>query len=188
MTKRLLLLLAVVALLAAACGGSGDDGVATLEDSTTTTVTADPPNAIVGDEERLMEFAACMRDNGVPDFPDPSVSGDGAVDFGGFAQFEDFDEDVLNDAFNACSDNLVGLSFAPGGADFDFTEIQDTLVEFAACMRDNGFDLPDPDFSNFDLGGGAGSGPFGDIDPTDPAFETAFEACQGIFANLPFGG
>ena len=53
-------------------------------------------------------------------------------------------------------------------------------------MRDNGFDLPDPDFSNFDLAGGVG--PFGEIDPTEPDFEEALEACQDIFANLPFGG
>jgi hypothetical protein len=69
---------------------------------------------------------------------------------------------------------------------FDFTEIQDTLLVFAQCMRDNGFDLPDPDFSNFDLAGGVG--PFGEIDPTEPDFEKALEACQDIFANLPFSG
>ena len=31
----------------------------------------------------------------------------------------------------------------------DLTEFQDTFLEFASCMRDNGYDMPDPDFSNF---------------------------------------
>ena len=47
-------------------------------------------------------------------------------------------------------------------------------------MRDNGFDMPDPDFSRFALPGedGPGAGPFGDLDPEDPAFEQAFQSCE----------
>ncbi len=184
--KRIALLMSVLALIAAACGGSSADGVASLEDSTTTTIADDERTAVERDEAQLMEFAVCMRDNGVPDFPDPDVSGDGTVDFGNLDRFDDFDQDALGDAFGQCVSFLDGLSFAPGGENFDFTEIQDTLVEFATCMRGSGFDLPDPDFANFDLG--SGTGPFGDIDPTDPGFEEAFDACQDVFANLPFGG
>lgn len=183
--SRLILLVAALALVVAACGGSDDNRVATLDDSTTTT--AANQDAVAGDEARLMGFSQCMRDNGVPDFPDPIVTDDGAVDFaGGFDQLDDFDQDDLESGFEACVDHLQGLSFAPGGANFDLTGIQDTLLEFAVCMRDNGFDMPDPDFSNFDLGSGVG--PFGEIDPTDPGFEEAFEVCEPIFADLPFGG
>jgi hypothetical protein len=184
MTTRLILLFATLALVAAACGGSTDDRVATLEDARPTTVAAQ--DELAADEARLIEFTQCMRDNGVPEFPDAAVTEDGAVDFGGFEQFNEFDQDDLEIAFDACLDKLEGLSFAPGGANFDLTGIQDTLLEFAQCMRDNGFDMPDPDFSNFDLGSGVG--PFGEIDPTDPGFDEALEACEDIFANLPFGG
>ena len=184
--SRLILLFAALALVVAACGGSDDNGVATLDDSTTTT-SANAQDAIADDEARLMEFSQCMRDSGVSEFPDPIVTEDGAVDFaGGFEQFNEFDQDDLQAAFEVCVDHLEGLSIAPGGSNFDLTGIQDTLLEFAMCMRDNGFDMPDPDFSNFDLAGGVG--PFGEIDPTDPGFEEAFEACEDIFANLPFGG
>lgn len=184
MTTRVLLLVAALALVAAACGGSTGDGVATLEDATATTVGVQ--DELAAEEARLIEFSQCMRDSGVPDFPDAVVTEDGAVDFGGFEQFDEFDQDDMETAFDACLDKLEGLSFAPGGANFDLTGIQDTLLEFAMCMRDNGFDMPDPDFTNFDLGSGVG--PFGEIDPTDPGFEEALEACQDIFANLPFGG
>ncbi len=184
MAGRPILVLAALVLVVAACGGS-DNGVASLEDGPTTTAGAE--DALVGDEAKLMSFAECMRDSGVPEFPDPVVTEDGAVDFaGGFEQFEDFDQDALEEGFDACVDHLEGLSFAPGGENFDLTGIQDTLLEFAQCMRANGFDLPDPDFSNFDLASGVG--PFGEIDPTDPGFEEALEACQHLFENLPFGG
>ncbi len=185
MSKLVILLVAAVAIIATACGGSDANRVATLEDSTSTTSATESQDALAGDEAHLMEFSQCMRDNGVVEFPDAVVSEDGAVDFGGFEQFDEFDQDDMEAAFEVCVDRLAGLSFAPGGANFDFTEIQDTLLEFAQCMRDNGFDLPDPDFSNFDL---AGVGPFGEIDPTEPGFEEALEACQDIFSDLPFGG
>jgi hypothetical protein len=186
--KRLTFFVVVMALVAAACSGSDDDGVATLEDSTTTTLAAaGEMSAQEADNAKLMAFSACMRDNGIVEFPDLVVAADGSVDFGNAEQqLEEIDQDELQGSFDACADHLDGLSFAPGGADFDFTEIQDTLLDFATCMRQNGYDIPDPDFSNFDLA--SGSGPFGDIDPTDPEFESAFEACEQIFATLPFGG
>ena len=185
MARRLIVPLAALALVAAACGGSDDNAVASLE--LTTPTTSATQDAIAGDEAKLMEFSQCMRDSGVPDFPDPIVTEDGAVDFaGGFEQFEEFDEDDMQTAFGACADNLEGLSFAPGGANFDLTGIQDTLLEFAQCMRDNGFDMPDPDFTNFDLAGGVG--PFGEIDPNAPGLQEALEACESIFENLPLGG
>ena len=34
-------------------------------------------------EEQGLAFAQCMRENGVPDFPDPQVNGDGGMIMGG---------------------------------------------------------------------------------------------------------
>jgi hypothetical protein len=34
--------------------------------------------------QKALDFAACMRSHGVPKFPDPKASGDGAIDMGGF--------------------------------------------------------------------------------------------------------
>ena len=81
MMNKLLLTLAALSLVAAACGGS-DDGVASLEgtDGTLPQSVQDAASE-VDDEQALLAFAACMRDNGVPDFPDPRLSADGSVDF-----------------------------------------------------------------------------------------------------------
>lgn len=45
-------------------------------------------------------------------------------------------------------------------------------------MRENCYDMPDPDFSE---GGHSGGGPFGDvIDTDDPEFQRAVGSCEGI--------
>ena len=140
------------------------------------------------DEERLLRFADCMRDNGV-DFPDPTVDADGSVQFGfrpgagGGDELRELGRDPdLPTAREACEGLLEGLSFGPGSGNFDTTELQDTLLEFAQCMRDNGVDMGDPDLSNFGPGGGddgPGGGPFGGaIDFGDPDVVAALEVCQ----------
>ncbi|MFV1999834.1 MAG: hypothetical protein ACC654_05645 [Acidimicrobiia bacterium] len=194
--KRWMVLLAVIALVAAACSSASNDGVATL-DATTTTI-GDAAGADTGetDQEALLAFAACMRDNGVEDFQDPIVNADGSVDFGfrPGAQGDDdlfggVDREIVRGAFEQCSDNLEGVAFGPGGTEFNLSEIQDTFVEFAACMRDNGVEMDDPDFSNFGPGnGGDGDGPFASLDLTDPDVQDALGECQSVFGDFLPGG
>ena len=191
MFRRIIILVAAMALLVAACGGSDDDAVATLEDTTQSDVNASIEDAAEGvdDEQALLNFAACMRDNGVEAFPDPSLNADGSVDFGAASgdPFGDVDNDTAEAAVNACIGELAGAAFAPGGSDFDLTEMQDAMVEFAACMRDNGIDFDDPDLSSFSFGEGELSNPFGDLDADDPAVVAAIEVCQSAFTGIGFG-
>ena len=164
-----------------------DDGSAGSEDLT--------------DEERLLEFAQCMRDNGV-DFPDPVVEADGTVTFGsspgggggGLQAFREIGRNPkLPAARDACSGLLEGLAFGPGQGGFDLVELQDTLLEFAQCMRDNGVDMGDPDLRDFAPGSGDDgqpATPFGDIDFSDPDLLSAFQTCQQLvsLATPRFGG
>jgi len=64
--------------------------------------------------EQQRQFAACMRENGVPDFPDPDPDGSGAV-----REFllDRHDDDVLT-ALEKCRDIVVpeGQSGRPGAA------------------------------------------------------------------------
>ncbi len=150
----------------------------------------------LSDEERLLAFAECMRENGV-DFPDPVVEADGTVTFGrrpgGGAGGAQGAQDVGRDpdlpaAQEACGGMLEGLAFGRGQGGFDQIELQDTLLEFAQCMRDHGVDMGDPDLSRFGPGGNDDDqpgGPFGGIDSDDPDFAAAFEVCQ---QQLPRGG
>lgn len=201
--KRWLMAFAALAVLASACGGASSDGVATLDEASVALV-EDIEDAASGisDEEALLAFSQCMRENGVENFQDPVVDADGSVGFGfgrggGGGQdggpFGGVDQEIVQAAFQACSDNLEGLAFGPGGGDFDQGEFQDTFIEFTACLRENGLEVDDPDFSNFGpgQGGGGGDGPGGgggglfggQFDPDDPEVQAALEACQDIFGG-----
>ncbi len=152
------------------------------------------------DEELALEFAQCMRDEGV-DFPDPTINADGSVEFfggqggaGAQAAGIDPDDPAVTDAFETCGEILEGASFLPG-AGIDQSELEDTLLEFTQCLRDLGFDVDDPDLSNgFGPGAGGGGGGAGGLfgpnfDPQDPANQDAIQECQAVFgADGPLGG
>ena len=58
-------------------------------------------------------------------------------------------------------------------------------------MRSNGYEMDDPDFSNFGQpgqGGGGGGGIFGPIDQEDPEFQAANEQCEDLLAGFRGGG
>jgi hypothetical protein len=185
--NRALISIAAFALLVAACSGADTQGVASLEATVNPVADVSSDASSASDEETLLEFASCMRDNGVEDFEDPSIGADGVPEFNLRGGGSDVDRDVMRAAFEACSEHLEGLAFGPGSV--DVTELEDTLVDFAACMRDNGYDMPDPDLSSFGERGGEGGGIFGgELDPSDPGFISAMEECEYIFENLPFVG
>ena len=196
MMRRLIVLLFALGLVVTACGGDGEasSGVASLETVDTTAgagASGAAPAAEVDQEQAMLDFAACMRDNGV-EIEDPTVDSDGNVQFGGFraAAGEEVDREAMRAAMEVCQDNLEGIALGRGGGDFDLTELQDTMVEYAACMRDNGYDMPDPDFSSFGPGGGdgepgqGGGGPFGDIDFDDPDFMSAQLECEDLLSGF----
>ncbi len=142
-------------------------------------------------EASLLAFAQCVREQGI-DLPDPGVGPDGGFEFIGGLD-EEIDPDALLEARDACSQHLEGLTLEQFG--LDQTDIEDRLYEYAACMRDNGYDLPDPDLQGFVdriLGPGEQNpqgaddfNPFGiAIDPADPDFLAADEVCREIFIDL----
>ena len=164
-------------LLLAACGSSGgsNDGVASLDDSAAGDDSTATSDGEVDREEALLEFAECMRENGV-DMPDPQVEEGGGVLIrgpeGGPRNEEDFEA-----AMEECQELLP-----EEGGRFDEQQqaaMQDAMLEYAKCMRAEGIDMPDPEFSG--EGGarmtiGQGSG----IDPNSDEFRAAEEKCRPI--------
>lgn len=179
-TTRLAALLAALALTLAACGSSGSAEVASLSETGgagTDVAEGGPDTDEMTDEEAILAFSACMREHGIEDFEDPDIGADGSISFGFRGQAGgEFDREAMQAAMDACRSHLDGLALARGGG--DRTEIEDQLYELAACMRDNGYDMPDPDFGSEP---GTGGGPFGEIDPEDPAFQAALETCEDVF-------
>ena len=169
----------VMALTVAACGGTAtaDDaeGVATL--SGDLVVGDEAAIAEVDAETQLMLYTECMRDQGI-DLSDPEVDADGNVrpgrpDFEG-GQPDDAFRDTVQEARQACDQFLEGVTL--GFERFQDAEFQDQLLAFAACMREQGVDVADPDFSG-DVQRGRGL--FGEgFDPNDPDTQDALELCQ----------
>jgi len=167
--------LLLMTVLAACSGGAAPSGVATLQSpGAGETVPSASPSASLDPETARLEFARCMREHGV-DLPDPGSGGGGPVTIGG----NGVDVEEMQQAMEACQSILGDAFGAPAEID---PEMQDKMLEFAQCMRDNGVDFPDPDVS-----GGGGriqiGGP-GGIDPSSDEFQAAQEACQDILGEF----
>jgi len=168
--------LALAVAVLAACGGGDSDAndVASVSDAGATPTAS---SSAATDPEQSRKFAACMRDNGVPDFPDPGP--DGQFDLDQFRD-TDLDQQKAQVAMDACRD------LAPNGGQplqLDAAQ-QEQLRQFAQCMRDNGIDMPDPDPNTGGLGLGTGGQSF---DRNDPAFQKAMQACRDKLTFLPQG-
>jgi hypothetical protein len=155
-TNRLLisaLPIAAASLALAACGG-GDDGA---------TPSADERAEF---REAAVEFAECMRRNGV-DMPDPQ---------GGrltLQQARPGEEATLERAQEACRKHMEDAR-PPEMSEEQQREFRERALEHAECMREQGIDMPDPTFGE---GGGVRMRVEGDVDPDSPAFQEAQRTC-----------
>jgi hypothetical protein len=181
-----------VGLLAGACSGGGSDmGVASLDDGTQAAQESPPQpsdgsvESALSEEESVLAFAACLRNEGI-DVEDPTVDADGNLLPPRPRDVSADDREAMQAAFSACGEYLDNVAF--GLNDDDRAEREDQLIAYAACMRDNGYDMPDPDLSSPRTPGQGGGGPFGLLDRDDPAFQTAQDACSGLFAGGPVPG
>ena len=185
-TKILPLLLAI-GLLAAACSGTDSDaGVASLEGESVSDLVQDLVPDAASQEEAVMAFTVCLRDEGL-EIEDPVVDDEGNLRPPRLRDVAGLDRDVAETAFESCNEYLEDVTF--GLASEDRTEREDELLLFAACARENGYDMPDPDFSGAGTPGSGGGGPFAGLDREDPAFQAALAACSDIFgAGAPIPG
>ncbi len=188
----------MLVLIAAGCGSSSNEGVATLDETPATTTTSSDTTTSTGDssdpQQAALDWAACMRKNGV-DVADPQVGSDGRVQIGPGSGRQARAANPDSDAFQAARKEC-GSPFGSGGGPqisaADREELQASMLKFAACMRKNGVDMADPQ-----LGGGGGGffrvGPGGNggggVNPDDPDFQKAQKACQSILQGaFPGGG
>jgi hypothetical protein len=150
--------LVAVAVLATACGSSAPS-------------TSQAPSYSYGQE---LALAQCLRDHGLPAFPDPSAS-------------EGFSSSVLpmidtskgEAAYGDCKHLLTGApSISQLQQDLQQEQQREAaalpaLLKFQQCVRDHG----EPDFSMFQSGDAG-------VDPNTPRFQTALRACE---SELPPG-
>lgn len=178
--------LTLVATFAAGCGGSGAPPVADLGATSasyaTTSVSAPSAAAgssgaetggsggggkvgaafsVLGSLQQMTKFAACMRANGEPGFPDPNAKGVIAAPLNRASP-------QVDQALQACRKDM------PGGRPSPAQQVRDLrkAVAFAACMRREGVpDYPDPS-------DGGSVIRLTNVDPSSPLVEKAQQICQ----------
>jgi hypothetical protein len=176
----LALTLAVVAalgLFASACGGSSSEGVAQVETSETTTEgSTSTPDSASGSGDAAA-YSACMRSNGLHEFPDPDSNGRIRLK-GGPGTDLDPESARFKAAAKACEELAPPEDDALSPA--EQAEAREELLAFSSCMRENGLpDFPDPT-SNAE-GGISITG--GDFDPDSPQFKAAEMACEHLLSG-----
>ena len=83
-----------------------------------------------------LEFAACMREAGI-DYNDPKP---------GDVIYLDTEVAGASEAFDAC---LNTLGNPPSTGQIDKSELVAELMERAECLRDQGYDVPDPEADGY---------------------------------------
>jgi hypothetical protein len=172
-------LLVTLALTVAACGRGGEEGVATLGGSSDETSRSPEPSQDA--DEAFLEFAECMREHGI-DMPDPAT-GEGGLTF----EVGEADAEEFREAEAACR-HLIEDVVEEGVDQIPPEEqerLQEQLLAFAQCMREQGIDFPDPTFGE---GGFVEVGPGEGVDPTDPEFREAEQACRDLLPEFQPGG
>ncbi|HCT78871.1 MAG TPA: hypothetical protein DGG94_10100 [Micromonosporaceae bacterium] len=137
----------LLVLGASGCGQAADNGL--------------PESKDTGDG---VKFARCMRDNGVPDFPDPKPNGNGGL---AIEVPEGVSREEVDAAMQKCRQYL------PNGGEPE--KVDPAAIEqqrkLSQCMRDNGVPgFPDPkEGGGIDIEG---------VDPADPTFKEAEQKCS----------
>jgi hypothetical protein len=162
-------LLAACALVVAACGDDDGGGAASAADRESEA------------REAALEYAQCMREHGV-DVPDPKFeSGGGMTQLG---PEEPVPKSKLEEAERACRKYLEEVE-PPELSEEEQEEFREAALANARCMREHGIEnFPDPTFGE-DGGAEIRIGPGTGLDPNDPDFQEAQEACQDTLPQRP---
>ena len=167
-------------MLALACSSPSTD-VASIDKTEATTVavqTSSDDSSIQTDEEKVLEFTQCIRDQGI-EIQDATVDSDGNLQPPRPVEGASMNFQELRPAFEKCRESLDGMTF--GRERVDVNEQIDDLLEVTECLRDAGFDLDDPNQENL----GEWRGQF---DFEDPALQKAFEECGRLGRGQSGGG
>ncbi|SED93224.1 hypothetical protein [Streptomyces sp. TLI_105] len=149
-------LAAALALFTTACSGSASDGKADGS------VSEDGKKA-----DQAFEHRKCLREHGL-DVPEPKPGEKGTgLTIGG----DSMSKEKMEKAFKACASKAGGAGFGKEPTQAD----KDKALAYAKCMRENGFDMPDPKFD-----GGAQQALPIPQGAQKQKFEKAAEACEGV--------
>jgi hypothetical protein len=164
-------MLALVLLATACAGGSSGPGVA--GSTSTPNASASPSRTL---REAQLDYARCMRDHGIADFPDPQQGG-GTIRIKPGTGGPGSDLDPNNPRFKSASEACSSLLPAEPSQDQPSQKAWATMLRYARCMREHGFPtFPDPEPGE---GFNIDPGELVELDPNNPRFQAANKACGG---------
>jgi hypothetical protein len=189
---RLTVGIAALALLGAGCGGGAKaPTVAHLGSGTSSSSSASgaggshsgsssagsSQSGSASPDSQAVAYSACMREHGVPNFPDPNVTTNGnEVKVAVRVTPGITGNPKFNSAQKACSKLIPGGGPGPGSNHPISLKEQAEYLKAAACIRTHGIpSFPDPTFS----GGGVHVSHKG-LDLKSPQALKAEEACQSL--------
>lgn len=172
MTGAVAVALAGLVLVLAGCGSADEPQVATAGGAGAATSTTTGAAPAADDEERMRQFAACMREHGI-DMPDPQPGG--PVRIGG--SNNKVDRDTMQAAMQACRSLMPNGGEPPKLSPEDLEKAR----AMAACMREHGVDVPDPDP---DSGGMVMRRDENSPRVDEEKMRQAFEACRHLGPEL----
>ncbi|WP_165964476.1 hypothetical protein [Actinomadura sp. KC216] len=158
--KRPLVALAILLPLLAACGGSDDPPGGSG--------TAAGGGAAGNGNDQYVKYAQCMRENGVPDWPDPIDGTKFRMPKGKI----DPNTPQFKEAEKKCESVRP-----PGWTSRQDPSLQNKMLKYAQCIRKNGVpQFPDPQDGKLDPGS---------VDLDSPQFKAAEQKCRSL---RPAGG
>lgn len=173
MTRLAVLIGVIAATLTACSSGRATSQVAAAVGAAHTSATTAP----AGTTQLVHTAAQCLRDHGIPNFPDPVLDAHGGLQVDD-QLLKSLPAAVALAAENACKTQIDAAQAAAGTARPAATpqELQQATT-FAHCMRQHGWPrFPDPDASGrFELTNPA-DGPSSKRDPS-------FQACRSQLAT-----
>jgi hypothetical protein len=172
---RLLATITVTLLLgsSAGCGNASDDG----DGSALPDAAGASSDAATGDEEDLdpedamLKFAQCMREHGV-DMADPEPGGGVRINGKGLS------EEQMESAQAACQEYMDMARPEDGGGGELTEEEKQSFLDMAACMREHGYNFPDPEFDGGRVTQKIEKGEGDQPGPEDPTFEQDRKDCE----------
>src|SRR5579883_723641 len=134
--------LAMLALISAGCSnaptgaavGSSGTNSAAAQNAAPAGASAVSSGGDTANHEQALQFARCMRANGVSEFPDPDASGAITIDQVANGSSVDPNSAAFKQAISACKD-LEPAGFTGGRRS---PEQQQAALKYAQCIRDNG--------------------------------------------------
>ena len=157
-----------------------------VEENTTETVTANDDNAPAEEPNKTDEEIATGFE-----LPDPELNADGSVNVEAIRDNLiadpnfDFQSRKTQQSLQKCVPLLEGATFVQQPSEEELVEFQDNLLQFAGCLREEGLDVPDPDFND---GTNGVRTMLAEVDLTDSKVQAIIAECQSTFTDGEGGG